>query len=71
MIRSLQWAIELDHVDILLEVSIMSKQLALLRKGHLEQLLHIIEYVKEHKKMRLLFDSSEPKVNEKWFKDYD
>ena len=71
MIGSLRWAIELGRVDILLEVSIMSKHLALPREGHLEQLLHIMGYLKEHKKMRLLFDSSYPKVVEGWFKEYD
>lgn len=71
MIGSLRWAIELGRVDILLEVSIMSKHLALPREGHLEQLLHIMGYLKEHKKMRLLFDGSRPKTLESWFKKYD
>ena len=71
MIGSLRWAIELGRVDILLEVSIMSKHLALPREGHLEQILHVMGFLKEHKKMRLLFDSSYPKVKESWFKSYD
>ena len=71
MIGSLRWAIELGRVDVLLEVSLMSKHLALPREGHLEQVLHIMGYIKEHKKMRLLFDSGRPKVKESWFKAYD
>ena len=71
IIGQLRWAIELGRVDILLETSLMSTQLALPRDGHLEQLLHIVGYLKSHKKMRLLFDCAYPKVNEKWFQDYD
>ena len=71
MIGSLRWAVEIGRVDVLLEVSLMSKHLALPREGHLEQVLHIMGYVKSHKKMRILFDSSYPKVNEGWFKEYD
>jgi len=58
-------------VDILLEVSLLSQHLALPREGHLEQVLHVLGYLKEHKKMRLLFDSSQPEMDERWFKEYD
>ena len=37
MIGSLQWAVEIGRVDILLEVALMSKHLALPREGHLER----------------------------------
>ena len=49
----------------------MSSQLALPREGHLEQVLHILGYLKEHKKLRLMMDSSYPDINEKWFKHYN
>ena len=42
----------------------MSKHLALPREGHLEQVLHIVGYLKEHKKLRLLFDLSYPKTQD-------
>ena len=71
MIGSLRWAIEIGRVDILLEVSLLSKHLALPREGHLEQLLHIMGYLKRNKKMKLLFDSSYPMVKESWFREYD
>ena len=71
MIGSLRWACELGRVDVLYEVSVMSKYLAMPREGHLEQVLHIMGYIKQHKKMRLMFDSGYPVVHEKWFKDYD
>jgi hypothetical protein len=71
LIGSLRWAVEIGRVDILLETSNMSTYLALPREGHLEQVLHIFGYLKSHKKLRILFDSGLPKVNESWFKNYD
>ena len=49
----------------------MSSYLALPREGHLEQALHIVCYLKSHKKMRLLFDSAYPKIKDTWFQEYD
>ncbi len=60
MIGQLRWAIELGRVDILFETSLLSAHLALPREGHLEQVLHIVGYLKSHKKMRILFDSGYP-----------
>jgi hypothetical protein len=72
MIGSLwRWAIEIGRVDTLLETALMSKHLAMPRERHLEQVLHIISYLKQHKKLRLMFDSGYPKVNDNWFKKYD
>ena len=65
IIGSLRWAVEIGRFDILLEVALMSKHLALPRDGHLEQVLNIMGYLKTHKKMRLLYDCGLPKVNEK------
>jgi hypothetical protein len=56
MIGSLRWVVEIGQVDILLETAIMSKHLALPHDGHLEQVLHIMGFLKEHKKMRIMFD---------------
>ena len=71
VIGSLRWATEIGRVDILLEVALMSQQLALPREGHLEQVLHIIAYLKQNPKFRLMFDTKNPKVNENWFLTYD
>ena len=46
IVGSLRWAIELGRVDILLEMSLLSKNLALPREGHLEQTLHVVGYLK-------------------------
>ena len=71
IVGSLRWAIEIGRVDILLETSLMSSYLAMPREGHLEQVLHIVGYLKQRKKMKLMFDSSVPSVDEKWFKNYE
>ena len=71
IVGSLRWAIEIGRVDILLETSLMSTCLAMPREGHLEQVLHIVGYLKNKKKFIIMFDSSRPQVNEKWFKEYD
>jgi hypothetical protein len=61
IIGCLRWAVELGRIiDILLETALMSQHLALPREGHLEQVLHIVGYIKSHKKFRILFDASQP-----------
>ena len=67
----MRWAIELGRIDILFETSILLPHLALPREGHLEQALHILGYLKSYKKMRIIFDSDIPKINETLFKKYD
>ena len=56
---------------ILLETTILYKHLALPCEGHLEQVLHIVGYLKRRKKLRFLFDSGYPTTNKKLFKNYD
>ena len=51
LIRVLRWAVEIGRVDILLEVYMMSAHLALHRQGHLKQVIHILGYIKSHKKL--------------------
>ena len=64
LIWPLRWAIQLRRVDILLETSLLSKHLTMPSEGHLEQVLHMVGYLKSHKKLRLLYDSSYPIVKE-------
>ena len=71
LIGQLRWAIELGRVDILHEVSIMSSHLAMPREGHLEQIYHLLGYLKAHKKMRICFDGMYPHVDERQFTRYD
>jgi hypothetical protein len=71
LIGVLRWACEIGRVDILLEVSQMSSHTALPRIGHLEQLMHIFGYLKEHPKRKIALDPDHPKVDEGRFEKYD
>ena len=64
MIGILRWAIELGRVDIHLEVSLMSAYQASPRRGHLEELLHIVAYLKHHPKLTLYFDPEHANMDE-------
>ena len=60
IIGHILWAIDLGRVDILLEVALLSQNLALPHEGHLDQALHVIGYLKEHKNLRIIFDCGHP-----------
>ena len=64
LIGFLRWPVEISIVDIILETAILSKHLSLPREGHLEQVLHIVGYMKRRMKLRLPFDSRYPTTNE-------
>ena len=64
LIGILRWAVEIGRVDILLEVLLLSSHLALPRKGHFEQVLHIFGYLKASPRKRLFFDPAYPKISE-------
>ena len=67
LIGILQWIVELGRVDVCLEVSMMSSHLALPRKGHMEQVMQIFGYLKKYHNVELVFDPSDPIVNEQDF----
>ena len=71
LIGTLRWAEEIGGIYILLEVSLLSAHLVLPREVSLEQVLHIFGYLNKHKKMRLIFDCSYPRISSKIFKEYD
>ena len=67
LIGILRWLVELGRIDICLEVSMMSSHLALPREGHLEQVLHIFGYLKKYHNGTLVYDPSEPEIDENKF----
>ena len=71
LIGILRWIVELGRVDVCLEVSMMSSHLALPREGHLEQVLHIFAYLKKYHNTELVYDPSDPVVNENDFERRD
>jgi hypothetical protein len=63
--------VKLGRVDICCEVSMLSSHLALLHEGHLQQVYHMFAYVKYHHNAELVFDPSEPEVDQSHFKIKD
>ena len=71
LIGILRWIVELGRVDICLETSMMSSHLALPREGHLEQVLRIFGYLKKYHNSEMVFDPSDPVVDESQFERRD
>ena len=67
IIGILRWAVELGRVDILIQVALMSQYQAAPRQGHLEALYMIVHYLKRKPVKRLVFDPSEPYIEEDGF----
>ena len=64
LIGILRWIVELGRIDICLEVSMMSSHLAMPRKGHLDQVLHIFAYLRKYHNTELVNDPSDPVVEQ-------
>lgn len=71
LIGVLRWIVELGRVDICLEVSMLSSHLALPREGHLDQVLHIFAHLKKYHNTELVFDPSDPVIDETQFEAKD
>jgi len=71
LIGILRWIVELGRVDVCLEVSMMSSHLALPREGHLAELFRIFAYLKKHHNAELVFDPSDPVIDEDGFQERD
>eukprot|EP00978_Attheya_sp_CCMP212_P002025 scaffold4145_cov55-Attheya_sp.AAC.8 len=66
LIGVLRWAVELGRIDIHIEVSFLSSHLAMLRKGHLDQVFHIFAYLKKCKSSKCVFDASNPSFGDRF-----
>ena len=71
LIGILRWTVKLGRVDICCEVSMMSSHLASPRKGHLAQVFHIFSYLKEYHNLEMVFDPSDPTIDETQFGEND
>jgi len=54
-----------------MEVSMMSSSLALLREGHLGQVFHIFAYLKKYHNTKMVFDPTDPVIDESMFERKD
>ena len=60
-------SIEIGRVDINTEIPILSSYQAALRQGYLEQLLHIVAFLKKKPKLTLSFDHTQMILNDSIF----
>ncbi len=63
--------VELGCIDIATEVSLLSSHLAYPREGHLETALHVMFYLSQKHKTRLIFDLTHPKIDLGQFPQYN
>jgi hypothetical protein len=59
----MRWIVELEHIDIATEVSMLSSYLACPRDGHLENVLHVMGYLQLKHNSRLIFDPAYPDID--------
>jgi hypothetical protein len=71
LIGILRWCIELGRIDIIVEVSLLSRFLACPRVGHMQQEFHVFGYLKKHAQSRMVFDEMEPAINQSRFRVVD
>jgi hypothetical protein len=63
--------VELGHIDIMTEVSLLSSHLAYPCEVHLETALHIMSYLSQKHNTRLIFDPTYPKIDMVQFPQYN
>ena len=63
MVGMFRWATALWQVDVLYEVSLLSKYQASPRQGHMEQVLHIFAFLDKHPKLTLYMEPSLPNLD--------
>ena len=71
IIGILRWAIELGQLDFHYEVSIMSQYQADPRGGLLGALYLIVHYLMKHPFKLIIFDPTDPGINDNLFNDID
>jgi hypothetical protein len=71
LIGVLRWIVELGRGDICMEVSAMASMMAMPREGHLDQLFHTFSFLKTNHNGVMVFDPTEPDIDESLFTDED
>jgi hypothetical protein len=67
LIGIIRWAVELGQIDIYIHVSMLLSFLASPREGHLAEVIHIFAYLKKHKCSTMVFDETQPHIDESSF----
>ena len=63
--------VDLERIDILTEVSLLSSHVALPREGHLDVAVHTMAHVGQRYNSRLVYDPSYPETDDNIFKKCD
>ena len=71
MIYVLRWIVELGRVDICCELLMMSSHLTLPCEGHLEEVLHMFDYLKSHANSEIVFDPRQVEFDKALFPKKD
>ena len=71
LIGILLWVVDINRVDILLEVNLLSSQLALLRVGNIQADYRVFGYLKQAPNCKLYFDPRKPMISEDRFQKFD
>ena len=67
LIGVMRWMIDIGHIDINIELSLLSSHSAISRQGHLVAVLHIVCYLKLSHNSRLAFVQSYPDIDHSTF----
>jgi hypothetical protein len=73
----MRWMVELKRINIATEVSMLSSYLACPGKGHLENALHVMGYLRLKHNLRLIFDPTYRDIDQtafpslEWTEFYD
>ena len=71
LIGIIRWEVDIGGLDILLEVSLLSSQLALSRVEHIQAVYRMFGYLKQVPKRKLYFDPRKPIISEERFQKFD
>jgi hypothetical protein len=71
LIGVIRWMVELGHIDIATEVSMLSSYLACPCKGHLENALHVMGYLRLKHNSQLIFDPTYPDIDQTAFPSFE
>ena len=71
LIGILRWIVELGRADITMETSALASMMALPREGHLREALHMFAFLKNKHNGVMVFDPSEPDLDESQFPNED
>ena len=64
LVGILRWICKLGRLDIVMPVPLMSWHLAKARRGHFNQVLYLLTYLKQHGRSKLVFDAKVPRVSD-------